>query len=501
MASRRIAPVRLDAQSIVKRFGGTAALAGVPLTLEPGRVHALVGENGAGKSTLLKIAGGLFPPDSGRMTLGDMPYAPPSTAAARRQGVALVFQELTISPTLSVAENIFIDALRRFAGRTGLISRRRMEDAAAALLARLELDIDPATEAERLDLGQMKCVEICRGLAADPAIVLLDEATAFLNHRESRVVLDAMDRLRKLDLAVCFVSHHLDEVFAVADDVTVLKDGTFVGRYHKGDIGPSKLHELMVGRDLARDLFPPRSAPPATSPILRVERALLERDALPFDLTLGSGEILGFAGLKRAGGDQVMEALAGDTPLYSGAILLDGRKRTLASPADAWKAGISYLPGDRTGQGLITQFSVSDNIAMAARPSRSGFYLQSAADALARDAMTVLAIKAEGLTTPVEALSGGNMQKVLLGKCLAVRPRVLLLSNPTRGVDLGARQEIYVALRNAAASGCAIILLSEDLPELIGLSDRIAVFKGNTLTAVFDAAQSVAESDIIAKMT
>ena len=493
--------MRLDAQSIVKRFGGTLALSGVPLTLEPGRVHALVGENGAGKSTLLKIAGGLYHADSGAMKLGDDPYAPISTTDARNQGVALVFQELTISPTLSVAENIFIDALRRFRGPLGLIQRRRMEQSAAELLHRLKLDVDPHAEVSTLDLGQMKCVEICRALAADPAVVLLDESTAFLNYSETQAVLEAIGRLREHGLAVCFVSHHLEEVFAIADDVTVLKDGNFVGNHAKSDVTPSQLHEMMVGRDLAHDLFPPHGALPDTTPVVRLTGVRTKQDAPPFDIDVSAGEILGFAGLKHAGGDQVVEALAGDLRLPAGSITLDGKPLKLGSPADAWAAGISYLPSDRTGQGLITQFSLSDNIAMAARPTNHGFYMQAEADSMTRHAITRLAIKAEGPATLVDSLSGGNMQKVLLGKCLAVKPRVLLLSNPTRGVDLGARQEIYRALREAAVAGCAIILLSEDLPELIGLSDRIAVFRENALAGLFDARSPLAESDLVARMT
>jgi ribose transport system ATP-binding protein len=495
------AALRLQARDVAKSYGGTAALRDAPLTLEPGRIHALVGENGAGKSTLLKIVGGAVRPDGGAMTLGGAPYAPASAAAARAAGVALIFQELTVCPRLTVAENVFIDSLRRFAGPLGLVSRRRMERAAAAVLDRLGVDIDPAGDADGLDLGQMKCVEIARALAVDPAVILLDESTAFLNHTEVEAVMRAMERLRDAGLAVAFVSHHLDEVFRVADDVTVLKDGRFVACRERSEIDASRLHELMVGRDLAHDLYPPRGPAPAGAPLLTLTGARAARGAAPFDLTLAPGEILGLAGLKRAGGDQIVEALAGDAPLAEGRIALAGRPFAPRTPAQAWAAGVTYVPGDRTGQGLIPAFSIAENLAMGVRPRRGPFWDGPRADRIARDAMAALRIKAHGPAQPVEDLSGGNMQKVLLGKCLAAAPRLLLLNNPTRGVDLGARQEIYRALRRFADKGCGVLLLGEDLPELIGLCDRIAAFRRGALSAVFDARAGAGESAIVAAIT
>lgn len=493
--------MRFEGVGLSKSFGGTRALSSVPLTLESGRVHALVGENGAGKSTLMKIAGGVFKPDAGSMRLNDAPYAPSSARAARRQGVALIYQELTIAMRLSVAENIFIDRLRDFA-RFGLVSRRALEDQAGRVLDKLGLDIDPGKPAESLDLGQMKCVEICRALAVEPDAILLDESTAFMSHAEVDAVMAAIGHLREEGLAVAFVSHHLDEVFQVADDITVLKDGGFVGRYGRDDVDEHSLPALMVGRDMASGLYPPpRPAPDHNvPPIVSLCGVRTSRAAAPCDVELRPGEVLGFAGLKRAGGDQIIAALAGDERLSGGKIHFRGEVITTRSPRHAWASGFAYLSGDRTGEGLITAFTVTENLAMAAMPRRGPMFDNASAAALAQKAIADLHIKTSGADAPVDSLSGGNMQKVLLGKCLATEPAVLLLNNPTRGVDMGARQEIYRALRAMTDAGGAIILLSEDLPELIGLADRIVAFRRGSISRTFAHTDGVTESDIVAEI-
>ena len=493
--------MRLEGRGIGKRFGRTVALDDVSFVLEPGRVHALVGENGAGKSTLLKIMGGAIARDSGSLQLDARPYAPRSALAARALGVALIFQELTISPTLSVAENVHIDRLAHHRNRFGLLSRRRLNEATRLLLERLELDLDPDLPAGELDPGQMKCVEICRALAVEPEVVLLDESTAFLNHAEARSVIRAMGNLREQGLAVAFVSHHLDEVFEVADELTVLKDGAFVAHHERDAITESELHAEMVGRDLAGELYPTRRTRSSEEIVLSVNAARIGPDTEPFDLAVHAGEVLGIAGLKRAGGDQLVEALAGDRALAGGRLALRGRPLESRSPADAWARGVAYLPGDRTGQGLIPAFSVSDNVTLASRPG-GAFGLTDRAEARRQTMSTIaeLHIRTESPDTPVESLSGGNMQKVLLGKCLVTRPDLLVLNNPTRGVDLGARQEIYRTLRRLADEGRAIVLLGEDLLELLGLCERIAVFRAGELVALHGNDGTLTESELVADM-
>ncbi len=491
----------LEAENICKSFGSTVALHDVPITLRPGRIHALVGENGAGKSTLMKALAGAVRRDSGEIRLDGTPFNPASAAEARARGVALVFQELTISPSLSVAENIFIDRLAQFRSTFGLISRRRLNEAAREVLDRLHLDIDPDTEARELDLGQMKSIEICRGLSVSPKIILLDESTAFLNYTEVRSVLETMTRLRAHGIAVAFVSHHLDEVFEVADDLTVLKDGKFVGHYEHGDVSTRQLHDLMVGRELAHDLFPPRRPVMADArPVLTIRNARTRPSSPSYDLDLRCGEILGVSGLKSAGGERLIEALAGDRPMPDAQIKLSDRPVRLRTPHDSWSRRIAYLPGDRGGQGLITRFTITDNVSMSVLPRRGPFFDTAVARQLAQQAIAQLEIKAEGADTIVETLSGGNMQKVLLGKCLASNPVVLLMNNPTRGVDLGARQEIYRTLGALAGEGLGIVIVSEDLPELIGLSHRIAVFRHGRLEILMENDPPVSENALIARM-
>jgi len=493
--------MRLEACNISKRYGNTVALRGVPLSLEPGRVHALVGENGAGKSTLLKICAGVERQSRGEVLLDDEPFNPGSAHEARADGVALVFQELTVSQTLTVAENIFIDRLAEFKNAFGLVSTRRLNEVAAGLLQRLDLDIDPGTVAGSLDFGQMKCVEVCRALSVNPSIVLMDESTAFLNYTEVRAVLAVIARLRNEGIAVAFVSHHLNEVFEVADELTVLKDGAHVGTYLRDEVTQDQLHAAMVGRELADDLYPScLPQPVAAKPLLSMQNVRLQKESPPLDLTLQAGEILGIAGLKGAGGEFLLEALAGDRKLFSGTIALEGKDITLSSPCNAWANGIAFLPGDRTGQGLITSFSIVENISMSVRPCIGPFFDFARADQLAREAITTLTIKADGPRITVDSLSGGNMQKVLLGKCLASTPNILLLNNPTRGVDLGARQEIYRVLVKLIEQGIGILLVSEDLPELLGLSHRIATFRRGQLEAVLANDASLTETDLVSRM-
>ncbi len=491
--------MRIVAEDLSKSFGNTRALSDVSIALDPGKVHAFVGENGAGKSTLLKILAGAERPDSGRMVVDGQPYAPRSVTDATRRGVGLVFQEVTINPSLTVAENIFAGRLAGFRS-LGLLRSSALNRAAQALLDSFSAEISVSQPLSTLDLGQWKCIEVARALSASPKAVLFDESTAFLNHHEVDIVLEAMRALKRQGLVVAFVSHHLAEVGAVADALTILKDGLKVGDFEASGLSREQIQSLMVGRDLSKGLFPPHAARASSDNLMHFED-IADARLKPSSVTLGGGEIVGIAGLKEAGGQRILEIAAGVKPLRSGEMRLSGAPFRPRIPAEAWAKGVAYLPGDRTGEGLIVGASVLDNLMMAREPRRGPLFDYAQAKKLSGALIRRLSIKTRGPQTRTGALSGGNLQKVVLGKCLAVDPRVLLLNNPTRGVDVGARAEIYRSLREAADRGLGILIASEDLNELIGLSDRILIMRAGEIVASIEDPASASEDAIIRHMT
>ncbi|MDB5999865.1 MAG: hypothetical protein JWP52_1564 [Rhizobacter sp.] len=491
--------MQLIAHSIEKRYGSTQALRGVSITLAAGQVHALVGENGAGKSTLLKILAGAEQPDSGGMSLGDQPYVPRHTRDAEGVGVALVFQEVTINPSLTVAENIFIDRLRGFT-RFGLVDRATLNRRAQEVLDSFSAGISVHTDIGRLDHGKWKCIEIARALSHQPKFLFLDEATAFLNHKEVDAVLASILALKRSGLTVAFVSHHLSEVAAVADRMTILKDGQWAGEFAAGELTADEVHARMVGRDLSGRLFPQRGPRSVRGSALALSEVSAGPQLRGVSLDIRAGEILGVAGLKGAGGEGLLEAIIGECPLDSGHLSLAGQPFRPRSPADAWQAGIAYVPGDRSNEGLITEFGVADNLVMANPPRRGLLFDHERAQTMAADLVQRLRIKTGPLTDACKTLSGGNLQKVVLGKCIATRPRLLLLNNPTRGVDIGARVEIYKAIRELADGGLAVVIVSDDLPELIGLAERLIVMRSGKVEHEFAADAMPTEDDVVRHM-
>ncbi len=492
--------MQMVAQNVSRSFGSTRALDDVSVALEPGFVHALVGENGAGKSTLLKILAGAERADQGQVLLDGQPFAPRSLREATERGVGLVFQEITINPALSVAENVFLGQMRRFR-RAGLLSNRRLERAAQEVLDSFSAGISVSQPLTSLDLGQWKCIEIARALASRPRVLLLDESTAFLNHREVDSVLSAMAALKRQDMVVAFVSHHLAEVERVADRLTILKDGRKVGDFDAGTISRDEIQARMVGRGVSVTASTGGSARLHGEPVFSADAIASAPRLAPMSLALRRGEVVGLAGLKGAGGERVMELIAGVVGPDNGSMTLAGRPYRARRPAAAWRQGVAYLPGDRTAEGLILDASVLDNLLMARPPRRGPFFDRGRAARSATELIARLRIKTSSKDARSGLLSGGNLQKVVLGKCLAIRPSLLLLHNPTRGVDVGARMEIYRILRDEAAAGLAIVVLSEDLHELTTLSDRILVMRRGEVAFQIDDPPAATEDDIIRHMT
>jgi len=496
--------VLLEAQAITKSFGATQALRGVQLRMEVGKVHALVGENGAGKSTLFKICAGAISKYGGTMFLHGRPYAPRDLNDAQRQGVALVFQEISINFALDIAENIFINHMQDFAGVFGMTAWRKMRRAAQDILDQIDAKISVRQRLSSLDLGQLKIIEIARALAHKPQVLLLDETTAFLNNQEMTALFRVIRTLRSSGLAIGYISHHLDEIEQIADQITILKDGTWVGSYPIGALRREEIEAKMVGREIGEQIYPKPTQPRASAarePVLCLEGIALPNKLHDVSLTLYSGEIVGIGGLKGSGGETLLSLIMGDLPLGQGKMTYQGAPFKPRLPAHAWAKEIAYLPGDRTAEGLIVDFSVRENLSMALMPQRVGFVDRSKERQVVQALIAQLQIKTASPAIACSALSGGNLQKVVMGKCMAVAPKLLLLNNPTRGIDIGARSQIYSIIRALAEQGLAVLLVTEDLAELIGMSDRIVIMRKGAISCTLRRGEApISEEEIIRHM-
>ncbi|MFE9751531.1 sugar ABC transporter ATP-binding protein [Saccharothrix saharensis] len=458
--------VRLE--GITKSFLGVAVLRGVDLELRPGEVHALVGENGAGKSTLLKVLAGAHRPDSGRIVLDDEEVSFGSPRDAQAAGIAIIHQEFALLDHRSVAENVF---LGREPVRRGRVDGRAMEAETRRLLDWLGVrTIDPASTVARLSVAQRQVVEIVKALSADARVLAMDEPTAALADHEVELLYALVRRLCERGMAVLYVSHRMREVFDLSRRITVLKDGAFVATSATADIDSDRLVRLMVGRPLDA-LYPERGHDPGDVRLaLRGAGNDRVRD-LTFEVR--AGEIVGLAGLQGSGRSATARAIWGLEPFTAGSLEVDGTPVHVDGPRTAVRLGIGHVTEDRKGEGLALRQSVRDNVLLARRAALKGAAARRSDDLTALlDAVTVTA---RGPHQEVRYLSGGNQQKVVLGKWLAVEPRVLVVDEPTRGVDVGAKQAVHRLLRDLAGRGMAILVISSELPELIGLSDRIIV--------------------------
>lgn len=469
--------------AVTKSFGPVRALAGVDFDLRAGEVHALLGENGAGKSTLIKIATGAHAPDSGRIRLAGRDHASLSPAAARALGIACIYQQPALFPDLSVAENLALrlepaEACRR-------VDWRQRHARAKELMQRVGARIAPDADVCDLSMPEQQLVEIAAALGAGARIVIMDEPTAALTQREQERLFALVRTLRAEGTGIIYISHRLDEIFALADRVTVLRDGASVATRAVRDVGETSLIHLMVGRTLG-PLYPPRGVS-VGAPALEVRGVGCAAAGVhDVNLTVHAGEILGLAGLVGAGRTELARILFGLTPADAGTIACQGRPLRIGSPPAALAEGIAYVPEDRRRHGVVPELPVAQNLTLAAhrRLFPQGWLRDAVERGIAEAGITQLGIKAAGPDALVATLSGGNQQKVAVGRWLETRPRVLILDEPTQGVDIGAKVEIHRLIRDLANGGLAVILISSDLPEIIGLSDRIAVMRGGTVRAV-----------------
>jgi ABC-type sugar transport system ATPase subunit len=484
----------LEAIGLSKRFGNLQALSDVSLAVRAGEVHALVGENGAGKSTLINLLVGTLQPDGGRIVVGGREMRFRNAREAAGAGIGAVFQELSVVGSLSVAENVF--ANRQPVGRLNFIRRRELRQRTAQLLRTFDIAIEPDTPVGQLSLAQRQVVEILKCLAANPCVLLLDEPTSSLTQREKEALFSLIGRLREQKHAIIYISHHLAEVMELADRVTVLRDGRHVATRLRSEVSESELVKLMVGREL-QDIYGQRHGLDRTGPP-RLKVKGLSRPGVFTDVSfeLWPGEIVGLAGLVGAGRTEVARALCGAEPASRGQYLVDGFPVRPRSPGEAIKAGMAYVTEDRKTQGLFLRQSVRDNLAAPRLDrfvARLGFMRDVWIDEYAAACLQRSNVEAAGVYEIASRLSGGNQQKLLMAAWIGLEPRLLIVDEPTRGVDIGARVEIYARLRELTARGTAVLMISSDLQEILGLSDRVLVMRAGRIVAQFEGEEATEE--------
>jgi ribose transport system ATP-binding protein len=491
----------LEMRGITKDFSGVAVLKSIDFDLHAGEIHGLMGENGAGKSTLMKILGGIHPDHGGSIEIAGAPARLASPRDASERGVAFIHQELNLVPGLTVAENIFLGREPRRGGC--LVKRRQMERDAAALLAALDLRVQPDALVGRLRVGEQQLVEIAKALSLDARILIMDEPTSALSQSEVAALFRVIRGLADRGVAIIYITHRMEEVLHLADRVTVLRDGAVVARMIAGAISRRDLIRHMVGRDVQE--FFARHQTPAGRVVLEVEDLWLEQPAASagrrrsvdgVSFSVRAGEVLGIAGLLGAGRTELLETLFGASiGEVGGRVRLEGMPIDIGSPAAAKRAGLALVTEDRRRDGLVLDAALDFNLALptVSELATCGIVSRARERRRAEEAVRQLAVRAKSLAQPVATLSGGTQQKVVIGKWLSTLPKVLLLDEPTRGIDVGTKAEIYKLVAELARSGVATVMVSSELPELLSLSDRILVLREGRPTALLEKADFSAE--------
>lgn len=478
----------LDMQDISKRFGNFYALKGVQLQAYPGEVLALMGENGAGKSTLMKILAGVYQSDSGSIKVEGKVTHIKNPVQARKEGINLIYQELSIGIHLNVAENVFMGS--QPTNSLGFVDFRRMHQETQKVLDKLGARFTPDTPASELSIAEQQLVEIARALIHKSKVLIMDEPTAALSDRETEKLFALIRQLKSEGIAIIYISHRMPEVYALADRVSVIRDGTYVGTLMRSEIDPDRIVRMMVGRDIT-DFYTRQKQHQHGEVVMKVENLSAKGVLKPCSFEVKAGEILGLAGVVGAGRTELARLIFGADPKSSGEIYLQGKKLRIRSPQDAIQAGIGYLPEDRKAQGLFLQMSALENISMNVmhQNSRLGLLNHAALEKLTRDAISNMNLKVKNSSDLAVDLSGGNQQKLLLARWLEIKPKVLILDEPTRGVDVGAKSEIYRLIGELAAQGVAVICISSELPEVMGLSDRVIVMREREIAGEVVGAQ------------
>ena len=488
MSERKFEKVEMIDMS--KRYGATQALDTVSLTVHAGEVMALVGENGAGKSTLMKILAGAVPADSGYVRINGETVDVPDPRTAQELGIAAIYQELELSEDLSVAENIFVG--RESESRFGVINYGKLYNRAQTLIDELHIKVDPSARVKDLSIASKQMVEIARAISMNANVVIMDEPTSSLPSvstgeiDEVSILMGLIDRLRKRGIAVIYVSHRLEEILRISDRMTVLRDGRLVEVFETAKTSPQELVTAMVGRDL-KDFYGVARTTTPGSTLAEIE--VLDDEGNRIDgFEVREREILGISGLIGAGRSELALSLFGAEKLFRVRVTIDGRSAVFTAPSEAIKAGIGYLPEDRKLQALFLDKAIRMNIAAAVpkRVSRFGILSRTKENALGNKSIEDLNIRTSGLDQRARFLSGGNQQKVVLARWLAVKPKLLILDEPTRGIDVGAKTEVYNLMKTAADDGLAILMISSELPEILAMSDRVLVMRQNEIAGIVD---------------
>ena len=478
----------LEVDNVRKEFPGVVALDDVSLRIRRGSVHALMGENGAGKSTLMKIIAGVYQPDAGTLRLKGNDIRIGSPLDALEAGIAMIHQELNLMPFMTVAENIWI---RREPLRYGFVDHREMNRRTRALFDRIGIDVDPASEVRDHSVATRQMIEIAKAVSYESDVLIMDEPTSALTDREVDHLFRIIGDLRAQGKGIVYITHKMNELFTIADDVSIFRDGRYIATRPAKDMTRDQVIQMMVGREITQ-MFPKEEVE-IGEVILSVKDLALEGvfEGVSFDLR--RGEILGLAGLVGSGRTNVAETIFGVTPATGGEIRLDGTPVTIASPRDGMRAGMALLTEDRKDTGCFLMLSVGENMEMAVLTDRyvkAGFVKQGAVDAECGRMKDAMRVKTPNLAERIENLSGGNQQKVLIGRWLLTNPKILILDEPTRGIDVGAKAEIHRLISRLAGQGVAVIMISSELPEVLGMSDRVAVMHQGRLTGILDRAEA-----------
>jgi rhamnose transport system ATP-binding protein len=486
----------LELRDVSKAFGQVIALRSGSLTLHSGSIHALVGENGAGKSTLVKIIAGLYHRDSGTFELEGQPVDFKSTAESKAAGIAVIYQEPTLFPDLSVTENIFMG--RQPVGRFGRVDRKAMRSEVRELMARLGVKIDPDRPAEGLSIADQQIIEIAKAISLDAKVLIMDEPTAALSGVEVERLFAVARSLRDEGRALLFISHRFDEVFDLCDTITVMRDGAYISTDAASDTSVAEIVRRMVGRDV-NELFPKQEAK-IGDPLLVVENLNMPGVFHDINFVVRSGEIVGLAGLVGAGRSEVVRAVFGVDPYQTGKVTLDGKTVPPGSPSTAMSMGLALVPEDRRKQGLVIDSTVGRNITTAIRRllAKFGLITTGMENESAQVWASRLEVKTRALDAVAATLSGGNQQKVVLGKWLATKPRVLIIDEPTRGIDVGTKAEVHRMMSELAGQGLGILMISSELPEVLGMADRVLVMREGRITAELDRKDADSESVMFA---
>jgi len=518
----------LEMQGITKTFHGFTALHDVNLTIYPGEVHALMGENGAGKSTLMKILAGAYIADAGEIRIDGQSVRMTDPGQARDLGIAIIYQELNLAPNLTVAENIFMGSELTKGGT--LIDQDGMRRKAAEVLENLDASFDAGDLVSTLSIAEQQQVEIARALKDKSRILVMDEPTAALSDRETEKLFEVVRRLRNEGIAIIYISHRMEEIYALADRVSVIRDGGYIGSLEKSEISAARLVEMMVGRSL-KDLYEHKRQTTPGPVVLEVRNLSDGHKVKPANFQLHAGEIVGLAGLVGAGRTELARLIFGADRKASGEIKLEGRRVNIAEPTnaiesgiayvpedikdkrplniltpdDAIEAGIAYVPEDRKNLGLFLEMSSGENITLnvLGREAKAGIINSKSLFKIVADAVNNLGIRLASPSIRAMDLSGGNQQKLLLARWLAINPKVLLLDEPTRGVDIGAKSEIYRIISDLAANGVAILMISSELPEIVGMSDRVLVMRAGSLVGEVGGStgEAITQENIMAYAT